>query len=321
MSPCNGFQYLQRRLTSHGLGNYHDEKHDDLKRQFVYRYLQGDGTFMLRLVASNVSDYVCTKIIVELFQVFRHSLLTETIVRHSSLFKSSSNSRCHPQQDKLHKESDEHDDDDDDGSTSETIAPDIVPVPNPRQGRIFIERDALPKLPSDVELHDEQPNTTLGPSSSATVDKVRLRSSAIPLLKDIRRASEIDVDTSNRTTPHYKNIEFHLEPETIRSSILPPSATVNPSSSSSSSSSSSFSSSLAKTASSLPTAMKGPSPYATTYLTSRKSNEHELPYIDDSASSSSTSGRLTSTNVTRQPDKLTTALASTDLFFRRSHDV
>jgi hypothetical protein len=67
--------------------------------------------------------------------------------------------------------------------------------------------------------------------------------------------------------------------------------------------------------------LKGPSPYATTYLTTKKRNEHELPYIDDSISSGSTSGRLTSTTVVQQSEKPTTTLASTNIFFRRSHDV
>ncbi|CAF4775837.1 unnamed protein product, partial [Rotaria magnacalcarata] len=53
---------------------------------FVYQYLKGDGTFMLRLVASNVSDYVCRKIIVELYKVFHKSLNSNTIGR-KPLFK------------------------------------------------------------------------------------------------------------------------------------------------------------------------------------------------------------------------------------------
>ncbi|CAF5209984.1 unnamed protein product, partial [Rotaria magnacalcarata] len=56
MSPYNNFNYLQRRLNLHILTDSQNTE-VDLRRKFVYQYLKGDGTFMLRLVASNVSDY------------------------------------------------------------------------------------------------------------------------------------------------------------------------------------------------------------------------------------------------------------------------
>jgi hypothetical protein len=243
---------------------------------------------MLRLVASNVSDYVCRKIISELYEIFYQSLQRKIIGRES-LFKPIP-----------HDNEQDQDDNDDDGSTDQTITADIPPIPNPRQGKILVERDIFPRLPSEItDIEQNEPQQT---DSSATTGQTRLRSSVIPLLKDIRRASEIQIDSSGPPTPRYKNVEFDLEQqETILSSPsmvplhLPPPPP--------------------------PPALKGPSPYATTYLTTKKRNEHELPYIDDSISSGSTSGRLTSTTVVQQSEKPTTTLASTNIFFRRSHDV
>jgi hypothetical protein len=301
MSPYNYFHYLERRLTSHFFTD-EDKNEKELKRKFVYQYLQGDGTFMLRLVASNVSDYVCTKMILELYNTFHASLPTGHIGR-DPLFKRISISKS---DNDIEQDDNTNQNDDDDGSTDQTVAADIPPIPNPRHGKIFIERDALSNLPSDISdsEHSELQQIDLLPVPTSTVSgQVRLRSSMIPLLKDIRRSSEIQMGSSERTTPRFKSVEFHLEPNIILSSgtlspFLPPPPPPPLS------------------------AMKGPSPYATTYLTSKKPNEHELPYIDDSNSGGSTTGRLTSsTTVVQQSEKPSTTLASTNLFFRRSHDV
>ncbi|CAF0950689.1 unnamed protein product [Rotaria sordida] len=296
MSPYNNFHYLQRRLHLQFLTNEHNTE-IDLKRKFIYQYLQGDGTFMLRLVASNVSDYVCRKMIVELYKVFYKSLKSSTIGREP-LFQSIMNEK----DDENNKQND-NDIVDDDGSTDQTIAGDIPPIPNPRHGKIFVERDILPKLPlnlADTEQTELQQTDSIStPPTNITSSQTRLRSSLMPLLKDTCRISDIQVESSDITTSHYKNVELQSEPTTILSSpSMPPLQRLPPS----------------------PT-IKGPSPYATTYLSTKKRNEHELPYIDDSISSSSTSGRLTSTTVVRQIEKPTTTLASTGLFFRRSHDV
>ncbi|CAF2140114.1 unnamed protein product [Rotaria magnacalcarata] len=311
MSPYNNFNYLHRRLNLHILTDSQNTE-VDLRRKFVYQYLKGDGTFMLRLVASNVSDYVCRKIIVELYKVFHKSLNSNTIGR-KPLFKPILNY-------KRDDDDDDHDleqDDDnkqldidiigeDDKSIDETMATDIPPLPNPRQGKIFVERETLPNLPSDLigsEKNELQQTDSVSTLTNTTVSHTRLHSSLVPLSKNISRMFEAQVDSSEITSPVYKNVEFDLEPNTIISSTL--------------------SSPAVLTIQHLPTSptMKGPSPYATTYLTTKKRNEHELPYIDDSISSSSTSGRLTSPTVVRQTEKPTTKLASTSLFFRRSHDV
>jgi hypothetical protein len=276
-----------------------DDDHDEngLKKKFVYRYLQGDGAFMLRLVASNVNDYVCRKMITELYQIFCQSLKAQTIGRER-LFK--------PIRDiNEHDDISKQDENDDDGSTDQTIAPDIPPIPNPRQGKIFLERDIFPKLPLDItDIEQTEPQQTDSSSrlTTAISGPTRVRSSQIPLLKDLRRTMEIKIDSSDITTPRYKNVEFNIEPDTALSSALP-SPSIAP-----------------LHLPPPPPALKGPSPYATTYLTSRKRSEHELPYIDDSISSGSTSGRLTSTTVVQKSEKPTT-LGSTNIFFRRSHDV
>jgi hypothetical protein len=256
---------------------------------------------MIHLIISNVSDYVCRRIISELYKVFCQSLKTKTIGREP-LFQPI---LVDNEQDDDKKEDDkENIDDDDDGSTDQTIAADIPPIPNPRQGRIFVE---LPKLPSEMTDIEENEPTQIDSSSRPTTDasgQIRFRSSFIPLLKDIRRTSEMQVDSPESTTPRYKNVEFYVEPNITLSSPLsspsvpPPHLTPPPP----------------------PPALKGPSPYATTYLTSKKRTEQELPYIDDSISSGSTSGRLASTTVVQQSEK-PTKLGSTSIFFRRSHDV
>jgi hypothetical protein len=300
ISPYHNFHYLERRLAIHILT---DDENDEstLRKKFVYRYLQGDGTFMLHLVASNVSDFVCRRIISELYKVFYESLKTHTIGREP-LFQSIVENNG---QDEINKQDD--DKNDDDGSTDQTIAADTPPIPNPRQGKIFVERDILPKLPSDltdIEQNEPQQTDSSFKPTSVTSEQIRFRSSLTPLLKDIRRTSEIQTDSSDISTPRYKNVEFHMEPEITLSSIrpspsMPPAHLLPPPP---------------------PPALKGPSPYATTYLT-KKRNEHELPYIDDSLSSGSASVRLTGTTVVQKPEKPPPPLASTNIFFRRSHDV
>jgi hypothetical protein len=296
MSPYRNFHYLERRLVLHFLTN-EDNDENELRRKFVYQYLKGDGTFMLRLVANNVSDYVCRKIIIELYHVFYQSLKTNTIGREP-LFKSISE-----------RKSDDNDNEqnesikqnfDDDGSTDQTIAADIPPVPNPRHGKVFFEQDGFPKLTSDITdigQNESQQADSSSISTSINSGKIRVRSCLIPLLKDIHRASEIQIESSDTASPHYKNVEFLLEPDTTILSTAPIYPPPLP-----------------------PPTTKGPSPYATTYLT-KKRPDHELPYIDDSISTGSLSGRLISTTVVPQSEKPKTTLASTNIFFRRSHDV
>ena len=306
MSPYNNFHYLERRLTLHFLSNEPDEG-KDLRRKFVYQYLQGDGTFMLRLITSNVSDYVCRKIVLELYTVFHRSLKKHTIGREP-LFKSISIDRS--DEDMVGEEKTKHTDhdNDDDGSTGQTVATDIPPVPNPRQTKTTTGQDISMKLSTDQPENEpneaQQTDSTSTPISSPNSQK-RPRSSVIPLLKDIRRAPEIHMDSSAATTPRYKNVEFLLEPDTIVLSALPsPSVPTHP-----------------------PppppplSIMKGPSPYATTYLTTKRRNEHELPYIDDSISSGSTSARVISTASVQESGRPKAKLTSAAAFFRRSHDV
>ena len=168
--------------------------------------------------------------------------------------------------------------------------------------KIFVERDLLPRLSSDLVDNTGRNEQKQADSSRMSFDNSsgqgRLRSSMIPLLKDIRRTVEVQMDSSEASTPRYKNVEFHPELDTALSSPSSPPPPPPP-----------------------PLSTKGPSPYATTYLTTKPRNEHELPYIDDSISSGSISGRTTSTTVVQQSEKPKITLASTNIFFRRSHDV
>ena len=294
MSPYNNFHYLERRLVLHFLTDEHEQDRD-VRRQFVYRYLKGDGTFMLRLIAANVSDYVCTKIILELYDVFRSSLTRHTIGRES-LFKlvtttTTTKSDHDTDQERTSMEND------DDQRTVKSVIEDIPPVPNPRQGKLSVDRDFLPTSPSDLEQMEPR---SAGFYPGATNEHVQMHTSMLPLMKDTRRAS----DSSERTTSRYRNMELQVDSDTMQLEVSerPQALSCPPSP---------------------PPTTKGPSPYATTYLSSTKKNEHEVPYVDESIASSSASGRATSVPVARRSDKsaTTTTLAQTDVFFRRSHDV
>jgi hypothetical protein len=280
MSPYTNFHYLERRLIIHFLTDEHSNE-QELRHIFVYRYLQGDGTFMLRLVAANVSDYVCTKIILELYIKFRTALLNDKIGREP-LFKPIPKEKFEDEKDP------NENDDDDDGSTDQTIAADIPPIPNPRHGKIFVERDILPHSSSDTSFSEKN-------------EPRRGVSFSLPITTDIHTVNT-QIDSSDRSIPQHKSVEFNLELETTPLSTTPSPSTPSPPSIST---------------------IKGPSPYATTYLTTKKRNEHEFPYIDDSISSSSTSGRSNSAAVAvRQSQKPTTILTSiTDPSFQRTHDV
>jgi len=295
MSPYTNFHYLERRLIINFLTDEHSNE-QELRHIFVYRYLQGDGTFMLRLIAANVSDYVCTKIILELYIKFRTALLNNKIGREP-LFKPIPKERSEDEKDP--------NDNDDDGSTDQTIAADIPPIPNPRHGKLFIERDILPYSASDASFNEQhEPRRGVSFSLPTTTDneQIHLRNSPLPILKDIRHTVNTQIDSSDRPIPQRKSVEFNLELETTPVSTPPSPSTPSPP---------------------LTSTIKGPSPYATTYLITKKRNEHELPYIDDSISSSSTSGRSTSAAaVARQSQKPTTILKSTtDPSFQRTHDV
>ena len=300
MSPYTNFHYLERRLHVHFLTNEHSNE-QEIRHIFVYQYLQSDGTFMLRLLANNVSDYVCRKIILELYKKFRITLLNDKIGREA-LFKPIIKS-------KSEDENNRNDHDDDDGSTDQTNDVDIPPIPNPRHGKIFIERDILPHLSPDISFMKQvEPQRTVSFSLPSTTHngQIHLRSSPIPLLKDTRRTSNIHIDSSDRSIPQHKSVEFHLDSEITPLSTSPPRSTPSPPS-------------LQLLAAS--SINKGPSPYATTYLTTNKHNEQELTYIDDSNSGSSTSGRLTNATVVRPSQKSTTILTSTNPLFQRTHDV
>lgn len=43
----------------------------DLIQHFVHDYLESDGLFILRVLSSNTSDFVCTELIQELWKYYR----------------------------------------------------------------------------------------------------------------------------------------------------------------------------------------------------------------------------------------------------------
>jgi hypothetical protein len=278
MSPYINFHYLERRLAVHFLTEEHTVE-QELRHIFVYRYLQGDGTFMLRLLAANVNDYACSKIILELYKKFRTALLADKIGRES-LFKPIS----------------KEDEVEDDNDTDQTIA-DIPPIPNPRHGRIFIERDSSSET-SINEQHEPRRTVSFSLPIMSNNEQIHLRNSPLPVLRDIHSTENIQMDSSDGFNHGNKSEEFHLEPETTPLSTPPSISTPSPIS-------------PPPVRSSI--TLKSPSPYATTYLTTKTRNELELPFIDDSTSSSSTSGRLAASRQSENP--------TINPLFQRSHDV
>lgn len=320
LSPYNNFKYLERRLTLHFLNDDHRHSQQrNIREQFVYRYLRGDGTFMLRLVASNVSDYVCRKIILSLFDCFHDSLKKRTIGREP-LFKSISSIRSEDDDDddneNHHRSIDEKNsnqiknDSDDDQSTDQTAGSEIPPIPNPRQGKLLIERDTSSKLSSNTDIDHCSEKESPIPTINLPNEKTRSRTSFAQLSKDLAQRS---VDQGNhheeQSSSKYKNLDYYVESdENLSRASSPPNI-----------GSEFCSSKLAPPPSQTEMAQqigKGPSPYATTYLTNKRSCEHELPYIDESNSSGSNSGRLPATLNVRQTDKKLAELHS-----RRTHDV
>ena len=257
---------------------------------------------MLRLLASNVSDYVCTKIILELYKTFHAAILNDKIHRESLFIPIAKG------------KSDDDDDDggDDDGSTDQTVTGDIPPVPNPRQGKIFVEHDPMTLSSSDgsfVEQNEAQRTVSFSVPISTNHRPVRSHSSPRTPSKDLRRSLITPVDSHEQKMPREIN-DFHLRSDTTPLSTPPSTSTPSPPSS------------RLLPQPLFPSSMiKGPSPYATTYLATKKRSEHELPYIDDSISSGSVSRRSSNALVVRQSDKPTTTLLTSALLFQRTHDV
>jgi hypothetical protein len=119
LSSTKDFRYFEQRLTLHVNNDEHD-----MRRTFVYQYLQADGIFMLRLLMSNVNDYVTMKVLFELYRNFRQTILNENNER-----------KCVFQPIRVSQSNGHIDNDSDDGTTTDqTMTADLPPIPNPRQG-------------------------------------------------------------------------------------------------------------------------------------------------------------------------------------------
>ena len=83
--PHARFNYIKRRILIHMKNDSSSNNLTELKtlegpdiefeddeirkiKRFVYEYLEPDGAFMLRVISSNVCDFVCTQIIYELWK-------------------------------------------------------------------------------------------------------------------------------------------------------------------------------------------------------------------------------------------------------------
>ncbi|CAF4478545.1 unnamed protein product, partial [Rotaria magnacalcarata] len=72
--PSKQYNYIKRRLQlmkrDTEFNNYPPEFIKRYYMQFIFGYLEPDGLFMLRLLSSNTSDFVCTEVINQLWQRF-----------------------------------------------------------------------------------------------------------------------------------------------------------------------------------------------------------------------------------------------------------
>ena len=295
ISPYTSFHYLERRIIVHFLSDEHS-KEQELRHIFVYKYLQGDGTFMLRLLASNVSDYVCTKIVLELYRKFRLTFINDKTGREL-LFEPIAK-----------KISEDENNPTDDESTGQSITTDFLPIPNPRQGKIFIERNTLRHTSSDTAvIRQPEPHRTISftlPTTTINEDPHFPTPLTSQFLKHIHPISSELTDASQQTLSLNKSAEFQLGSEISPLSTPPSLSTPSP-----------------PTLSISSTLMRGPSPYATTFILPKKRNEHELPYADDSNSSNSASVQPTHTSVYHRSQSAGAALSSSSSLLQRSHDV
>ncbi|CAF1509266.1 unnamed protein product [Adineta ricciae] len=295
ISPYTSFHYLERRINIHFLSDEHS-KEQELRHIFVYKYLQGDGTFMLRLLASNVSDYVCTKIVLELYRKFRSTFINDKTGREA-LFESITK-----------KISEDENNPTDDESTCQSVTTDCLPIPNSRQGKIFIERNILRATSSDTAvIKQSEPHRTVSftlPTTILDEDPQSTTPLTSEFLKSIHPTSSVETDVSQQTIPQNKTAEFQLGSETSPLSTPPSLSTPSPPALSISS-----------------TLMRGPSPYATTFILPKKRNEYELPYVDDNNSSNPPIVQPTHTSVYHRSQSAAAALASSNSLLQRSHDV
>lgn len=72
--PDKQYNYIKRRLQLMKRDtDFNSQPSEYVKRwykEFIFGYLEPDGIFMLRLLSSNTSDFVCTEVINHLWQAF-----------------------------------------------------------------------------------------------------------------------------------------------------------------------------------------------------------------------------------------------------------
>ncbi|KAI0979669.1 hypothetical protein GJ496_011242 [Pomphorhynchus laevis] len=75
--PSKRFNYIERRLRLMSFDNWKSQINNIEYKNFVYSYLESDGVFMLRVIANNTSDFVCTEIIQQLWlkYQYQHNLM------------------------------------------------------------------------------------------------------------------------------------------------------------------------------------------------------------------------------------------------------
>ena len=64
--PAKQYNYIKRRLQLMKRDtDFNSQSPEYVKRwymEFIFSYLEPDGVFMLRLLSSNTSDFVCTEV-------------------------------------------------------------------------------------------------------------------------------------------------------------------------------------------------------------------------------------------------------------------
>ncbi|CAF1540966.1 unnamed protein product, partial [Didymodactylos carnosus] len=209
MSPFNNLQYLERRLPKL------DEA--ETRHVFVYQYLQGDGTFMLRLIASNVSDYVCNKVVCEVYKTFKAASESgtaeqQTITKRTKALDDNDldddrEHKSHPPSESQRSSTESGGDQqrridrpiftrsvgylptenanvEHSSSTMESGREILKPLPVPRTGKLSIERETIVPMLSSSITHSPYFSSSEYSDNSDSLDATRVPYSTIQPRKD-----------------------------------------------------------------------------------------------------------------------------------------
>ncbi|CAF0802599.1 unnamed protein product [Didymodactylos carnosus] len=347
MSPFNNLQYLERRLPKL------DEA--DIRRVFVYRYLQGDGTFMLRLIASNVSDYVCNKVIAEVYKTFKTAFESGTIEQQTITKRSKTpvneniddNNKHKPHSEVKSQHNSTNNDDDQQtrvdrpiytrsagylptegvnvehlSSTTEDEHAILKPLPIIRTGKLSIERNTIAPVLSASTSHPPYLSSSEYSDNSDSLDTTKVSYSIILPRKEEQQSTP---KLRQRNETSLKQDELQTDKLSLNKIRRMSDTQIDITSKKNVDFNSETKPSITTPTPTMiqPFRTTIPTPYATTYLPLKTKNllvgsEAEMPYIDDSIASSSSARSTTLASRISMPETQRIVSFSG---LTRSHDV